>query len=322
MTFPISTRLAAGPAAGHPTSTSARILRPTRRLLAFGVLLALLGVVVPDSGREPARIALLKLDEVHGVDAADHTVWILALGSDARPGQSFLGSRSDAIQLVGINTVNGHAVTIGIPRDSWVDIPGFGNDKINAAMVYGGPQLTARAVANLVGITPDYVFVTSFRGVIAMAHAIGGITVRVRWDVTTNLRHYRPGQRHLNGLEVLDFARVRHGLPGGDFDRSLDQSSVLRGGLRQLIDRVKRQGRFESALYSFMRNVETDLSIGEIYRLARAVLQINPAKVRQCVVPGGVGFEGTASVVFPDVAGARALAARVRSDATLHGACF
>ena len=298
------------------------MIRRMLRLVVFGVLLALFALVVPDGGRTEPGFALLKVETAHDVDAGPNVMWFLVLGSDARPGEAILGSRSDAIQLVGINTVNGHAVTIGIPRDSWVDIPGFGNDKINAAMVYGGPQLTARAVANLVGITPDYVFVTSFRGVIAMAHAIGGITVRVRWDVTTNLHHYRPGQRHLNGLEVLDFARVRHGLPGGDFDRSLDQSSVLRGGLRQLIDRVKRQGRFESALYSFMRNVETDLSIGEIYRLARAVLQINPAKVRQCVVPGGVGFEGTASVVFPDVAGARALAARVRSDATLHGACF
>jgi len=298
------------------------MIRRMLRLVVFGVLLALLALVVPDGGRTEPGFALLKVETAHEVDAGQNVVWFLVLGSDARPGESILGSRSDAIQLVGINTVNGHAVTIGIPRDSWVDIPGFGNDKINAAMVYGGPQLTARAVANLVGITPDYVFVTSFRGVIAMAHAIGGITVRVRWDVTTNLHHYRPGQRHLNGLEVLDFARVRHGLPGGDFDRSLDQSSVLRGGLRQLIDRVERQGRFESALYSFMRNVETDLSIGEIYRLARAVLQVDPAKVRQCVVPGGVGFEGSASVVFPDAAGARALAARVRSDATLHGACF
>ena len=219
------------------------MIRRMLRLVVFGVLLGLLALVVPDGGRTEPGFALLKVETAHDVDAGQNVMWFLALGSDARPGESILGSRSDAIQLVGINTVNGHAVTIGIPRDSWVDIPGFGNDKINAAMVYGGPQLTARTVANLVGITPDYVFVTSFRGVIAMAHAIGGITVRVRWDVTTNLRHYRQGQRHLNGLEVLDFARVRHGLPGGDFDGSLDQSSVLRGGLRQLIDRVKRQGR-------------------------------------------------------------------------------
>ena len=298
------------------------MIRRLLRLVVFGVLLALLALAVPDGGRPEPGFALLKVETAQDVDAGQKVIWFLVLGSDARPGESLLGSRSDAIQLVGINTVNGHAVTIGVPRDSYVAIPGAGHDKINAAMVYGGPQLTAQAVANLVGITADYVFVTGFRGVISMAHAIGGITVRVRWDVTTGVRHYRPGQRHLNGLEVLDFARVRHGLPGGDFDRSLDQSSVLRGGLRQLIDRVQRQGKFESAVYSFLRNVETDLSVGEIYRLGRAVLQVNPAKVRQCVVPGGVGFAGAASVVFPDAAGAHALAARVRSDATLHGACF
>ena len=169
------------------------MIRRMLRLVVFGVLLGLLALVVPDGGRTEPGFALLKVETAHDVDAGQKVMWFLALGSDARPGESILGSRSDAIQLVGINTVNGHAVTIGVPRDSWVDIPGVGNDKINAAMVYGGPQLTAQAVANLVGITPDYVFVTSFRGVIAMAHAIGGITVRVRWDVTTNLRHYRPG---------------------------------------------------------------------------------------------------------------------------------
>ncbi len=298
------------------------MIRRAFRLLVFAALLALLAVVVPDGGRPAPGFALLKVETTHDVDAGGSVIWFLALGSDARAGQSILGSRSDAIQLVGVNTENGHAVTIGVPRDSWVDIPGVGSDKINAAMVYGGPQLAAQAVANLVGITPDYVFVTSFRGVIAMAHAIGGITVRVRWDVTTPVAHYSPGRQHLNGLEVLDFARVRHGLPGGDFDRSLDQSSVLRGGLRQLIDRVQRQGKYEAAIYSFVRNVDTDLSVGEVYRLGRAVLQIDPDEVRQCVIPGGLGFEGSASVVFPDGGAARALAARVRSDATLRGSCF
>jgi LCP family protein required for cell wall assembly len=292
------------------------------RWAAYAALLGLLALFVPDAGHRQPQFELVKAETAEAVDAGSPVVWVLALGSDARPGEPVLGSRSDAIQLIGINSITGASTTIGIPRDSYVDIPGHGRDRINAAMVYGGPQLTAQTVANMVGIQPDYVFITSFRGLMNMVASIGGIRVRVRWDVTTPVSHYRPGMRTLDALEALDFARIRHGLPGGDFDRSLDQSSLLRGGLRRLLDRVRQQGGYESALYSFMRNVETDLSPAQLYRLGRAVLQAKPSLVRQCVVPGGTGYVGASSVVFPDVSAARSLAAKVRDDATLHGPCF
>src|SRR3546814_21159429 len=111
-----------------------------------------------------------------------------ALGSDARRGQQVTRSLADAIQLVGINTRTGAATAIGVPRDSWVRIPGRGNDKINSAMVLGGPLLIARAVEGPVGIEPDYVMVTDFTGFRAMirseARRVGKACVRMcrfRW---------------------------------------------------------------------------------------------------------------------------------------------
>ncbi len=95
-------------------SSPARLAR-LRRLVSFTLLLGVLSMVMPDAGRAPTRYALIKLEQVHGVDASDDVVWILALGSDARPGQPVLGSRSDAIQLVGIDATSHRAVTIGIP---------------------------------------------------------------------------------------------------------------------------------------------------------------------------------------------------------------
>ena len=86
-----------------PRATSVRRLADVRR--AAGRCSASL---VPDAGQPEARFGLVKVDGVHGVDAADDVTWILALGSDARPGQPVLGSRSDAIQLVGINAKTGH----------------------------------------------------------------------------------------------------------------------------------------------------------------------------------------------------------------------
>lgn len=292
-----------------------------RRLLVFAVLLGAFAIVVPDATRPPAEIALIKLERAHGLDARDGVIWFLALGSDARPGQPVLGSRSDAIQLVGINTKTHHAVTIGIPRDSYVSIPGSGTDKINAAMVFGGPELTARAVEGLTGIRPDYVFVTSFRGVRRMVNGVKGVEVTVTYPMNDLKQTFRPGQRKLTGLEALAFARIRHGLPRGDFDRSMDQGQLLKGGLRTVAGKQGRVGFLERALGYFARSTDTNIGPAELYQLAQTVLEINPALVRVCVINGSTGTAGGASVVFPNASAAHRLARDVRHDATVDRGC-
>lgn len=292
-----------------------------RRLVTFAALLAVLGVTVPDASQTPAQLALIKVEGVQGVDTTDGVTWILALGSDARPGEPVLGSRSDAIQLVGINPATRHAVTIGVPRDSYVDIPGHGRDKINAAMVYGGPTATAGAVASLTGITPDYVFVTSFPGLIHMVGGINGIRAKVTYPMDDQGQVFRPGSHQFTGVEALAFARIRHGLPAGDFDRSMDQGQLLKGGLATVTTKLARPGFFERALGLLARYTDTDLGPVELYRLGRTVLQIDPDRVQVCVVPGRDGFVGAASVVFPDVQAAHALGQDVRHDAQVNATC-
>ena len=298
-----------------------RRLRQVKRFAVFGVLLALLGITVPDAGRTEAEFALIKLDGVHGVDASDDVIWILALGSDARPGQSVLGSRSDAIQLVGINAKTGTGVTIGVPRDSYVPIPGVGSDKINAAMYFGGAEATAGAVAGLTGITPDYVFVTSFPGLIHMVGGINGIRAKVTYEMADQGQVFHPGMHMFSGVEALAFARVRHGLPRGDFDRSMDQGQLLKGGLATILGKLDRPGFFERALGLLATNTDTNLNPVELYRLGRTVLEVNPNKVTVCVLNGGTGYVGAASVVFPDLAAAKSLGRDVRNDAKVDHGC-
>ncbi len=298
-----------------------RWLRRARRWATFGVLLALLGMSVPEDTRTQADYALIKVEGADGVDNSDPVVWMLALGSDARPGQPVLRSRSDAVQLVGINARTHAGVTIGIPRDSYVDIPGYGRDKINAAMVYGGPQATAQAVAGLTGITPDYVFVTSFRGLIRLVGGINGVKAKVTYPMDDLGVTLRPGTQELTGVEALAFARIRYGLPRGDFDRSMDQGQLLKGGLATVLEKTSRPGFFERALSLMAQNTDTDLGPVELYRLASTVLEVDPGKVRVCVLTGGTGSAGGASVVFPDLGQVQALAADVRSDATVDRGC-
>jgi LCP family protein required for cell wall assembly len=298
-----------------------RRLRALKRTIGFALSLILLSVAVPDSSRVEAQYALVELGGVHGVDATDDVVWILALGSDARPGEPVLASRSDAIQLVGIDASTRSAVTIGVPRDAYVDIPGYGSDKINAAMTYGGPATTAETINALTGITPDYVFVTSFRGLIHMVGKINGIRAKVTFEMADQGVSFSPGMHKFTGGEALKFARIRYGLPRGDFDRSYDQGQLLKGGLATVLGKLGRPGFFERAMSHFARYTDTNLNPVQLYRLGRTVLEVNPARVRVCVLDGDLGFVGAASVVFLDRAAVSALSDDVRHDAQVQGGC-
>ena len=304
-------------------TTAVRVLRRLRTLVALAVVLAVTAVVVPDSGVRPGDAALVKVRTADGVDHPDHVVWILCLGSDARPGQRLTGTRADAIQLVGLNFRTHAATIIGVPRDSYVPIPGHGSNKINASMFYGGPQLMARSVGNLVGVQPDYVFTTGFIGFRRMVDSIGGVTIHSRFAFSDPVRPkgYRVGRNHLTGFQALIFGRVRHPLPRGDFDRSADQQELLRGILRDVRAQQRKPGFLERGVYSAVRNLDTNLRPSELYRLAMAVVSTEPRKIRSCVVQGGTGYVGAASVVFPDVGQARGYGNDARRDGTLDRGC-
>jgi len=304
-------------------TTWTRRLERSRRLVVLAVVLTVTALVVPEAGVRDAPAALVKVQSAHGVDHEPHVLWILALGSDARPGQSILSTRADAIQLVGVNTRTGAATAIGIPRDSYVNVPGHGRNKINASMMYGGPQLMARSVADMVGIRPDYVFTTGFDGFRAMIQAIGGITVRSKYHFTDPVMPggYRVGKNRLNGMQALIFSRIRKSLPRGDFDRSANQQRTLVGILREVRSKADRPGFMERALLSVTRNLNTNLRPSELFVLAQALTELQPSRFTGCVINGSTGYVGAASVVFPDIGQARSIAARARNDATLDGRC-
>lgn len=298
-------------------------IRRVRRLVALVAVLALTAVVVPQATVRNAPASLVKVHTAQAVDHSPDVIWILCLGSDARPGQSTTGSRADAIQLVGINTKTGSATAIGVPRDSYVSIAGHGRNKINASMYFGGPQLMAQSVGNLIGVRPDYVFTTGFDGFRAMVNIIGGVTVHSKFAFSDPVRPqgYHRGKNNLNGFQALIFGRVRHPLPRGDFDRSGNQQELLRSILRKVRAREDQPGFMERGLLSAVRNMNTDLRPSELFTLAQAATQIKPGKFIGCVINGSTGYVGAASVVFPDVAQARSLGNRARNDASLGGVC-
>jgi LCP family protein required for cell wall assembly len=291
------------------------------RLVALGVVLVVCATLAPSSSVKPTDLALIKLKQATAVDTSPDVIWILAVGSDARPGEDMTHTRGDALHLIGIDSKTGAAADIGVPRDSWVDIPGVGHDKINAALYYGGPELLGQAVGNLLGIQPDYVFVTRFTFFQNMIKTIGGVDVDnpvAFSDSSLKPKGFPEGHLHLGPWDALAFSRIRHALLRGDFDRSANQQRVLRGIQAKIRDNATRPGWIEDHVLTAMENMNTNASPSEIYRLARAVAAVQPSKITQCVLLGGIGDIGGASVVLPYTDLAQRLGDRARDDATLE----
>ena len=295
----------------------------TRGLRRAGVA-ALLGLVLllaPDAGPAPGAYSLVKVEGAEAVGFEDGVVWVLALGSDARPPEDILQSRADAIELIALDVENGAAVAIGIPRDSWVTIDGRAA-RINEGLL-GGPEQMAQEVQDVTGVLPDYVFTTGFTGFTAMVNSIDGVVFRSRrpiHDPELNVSILR-GPNRLNGREATNLARTRKTQAGGDFARAANHQGLLEAILSRLRARGDQDGFIEAGAVSALRHLDTDLSPAEIYRFAQAITQIEPGKVSTCVIGGMPVTVGEAQVIDLDDRQAKRVAADAGEDATLDQGC-
>jgi polyisoprenyl-teichoic acid--peptidoglycan teichoic acid transferase len=296
---------------------------------AWGVLavgLAAWLVVGAVAAPPPPAGAQAPLDLGRAVDAAfspgpDDRLFILAIGSDARPGQSVARARADSLHIIGVNPPRGTASIVGIPRDSYVPIPGAGSEKINASLFFGGPELTVRTVEQLTGIRIDAFVLAGFEDFRRMVTRIGGLEVRVPYPMSDSYSgaHFRAGLTRFTGPEALAFSRNRHDALGGDFGRSLNQGLLIAAALRELTEDVERD---PVTLFRWLaaagRHLQTDLSLDRMLDLLLAALTIDPQRVRNRVVSGGGGSVGGASVIHLG-SSARAMFRDLRRDAMLGG---
>ena len=247
---------------------------------------------------------------------------ILAVGSDARPGEDMTHTRGDALQLVTINTQTHAASIIGVPRDSWVDIPGHGIDKINSSLYYGGPQLLGQTVGNLIGVQPKYVFVTRFPYFIAMVKSIGGdrrpqpLRVQRRSPQAVGL----PGRAASTSAGTTRWPTRGSGTPcrAATSTGRRTRRSCSRRSRPRSTRTPRKPGYIERGVLDAMSHMYTNLPPAELFRLAQVMAQVDPSKVRSCVVQGGIGTSsGGASIVLPYVDQARDMGNQIRKDATL-----
>lgn len=177
---------------------------------------------------------------------------VLVLGSDQRtkrthePGASTSGpSRSDVIML--IRTGGGHAAKLSIPRDTVVDIPGHGRQKINAAYAFGGPALAIQTVKGLLGVPINHLVEINFDNFPKLVDALGGVNYTggcVLSQINGGTRnggytlHLAKGTHRLDGQQALALARTRHNLCNpseSDLTRIQHQQLLVQGMKSHLV---------------------------------------------------------------------------------------
>ena len=246
----------------------------------------------------------------------------LILGSDSRSGLSegeqvqfgtdedIGGSnRSDVIMLVHTDPNLQKAIILSFPRDLWVDIPGRGFDKINAAfsggLEGGGAQLVAKTVEEISGLKINHVLYVDLAGFQGIVEALGGVTMCIPTDMTDPLTglDVEAGCQTLDGYQALAYVRTRHQpcdvVP--DFARISRQQQFLRAVLNRLLS-PSEIANAPSLIRPVARNLVTTkgFDLADVIYLVKQLEGISTGAVEFRAVPAVGGFEGTLSVLFPD----------------------
>jgi LCP family protein required for cell wall assembly len=164
---------------------------------------------------------------------------ILLLGSDTRGTTNrdlagIRGERSDTIMVVHVPADRKNLYVMSILRDSWLEIPGHGTAKINAALSWGGVPLAVQTVESLLGVRIDHVAVVDFAGFKGVTDLLGGVDISnpIGFDSYHLKGHYfEQGRLHLNGTEAMAFARERYAFADGDFQRVRNQQLIIQAVL-------------------------------------------------------------------------------------------
>jgi LCP family protein required for cell wall assembly len=225
---------------------------------------------------------------------------VLVMGVDAREAESDDIPRTDTLILFSLNPENRTAGMLSIPRDLWVEIPGFDYNKINTAYRLGevynvdglGPGLAMRTVEELLGMEIDYYAMVDFLAFENFIDELGGVTVDVPAKIVvdplgkSNTEILKPGEHLLPGYLALAYARSRNS-SGSDFDRAERQQQVILA----IRDRILSAELLPTlitnspAIYETLSSgISSNLTLLQLMRLAWGAQQIQMENIRRGVI--------------------------------------
>lgn len=248
--------------------------------------------------------------------SASGAVNILLMGTDRRSAEPTTGTtagapewvpgaqRTDTIMVLHVDGDRHGATVVSLPRDAWVDVPGLGSHKINAAFSLAGPTLAVETVEQLTGVRIDHLAVIDWAGFEALVDEVGGVGVMVPTTVedTHNRVVWTKGRHRLSGSEALLYVRQRYGLARGDLDRVRRQQAVVRALSRATRGTVRSGNPF--AVYGLLDTltshltVDSDWEVGEMRSLLLDLRALDEDDLTFLTAPvAALGRVGAQSVV-------------------------
>lgn len=256
------------------------------------------------------------------IETIDGVRNILLVGVDARPGET--RSRSDTMVILTVDGNRNEIRMTSLMRDMYVSIPGRGNNRINAAWVYGGPELLLQVIEENFGLKIEEYVAVDLRVLIDIVDELGGLTLTVETkqqlsaiNGVIDAFNYQfkeknndglltqIGTQQMNGKQVQAYARYRRG--ESDVQRTARQREVL----TLLFDKLQNKSIFEltGIAFSVMDRIETNLSFSEIVSLIPVAFGMKDAQFEQLTIPYDASYQNKTisgmAVIVPDISACR-----------------
>lgn len=254
----------------------------------------------------------------------------LVLGSDSLtlpPGRntdSGAGSdqRSDTMMLVHVPADRKNVYIMSVMRDTWVDIPGHGQAKINAALAYGGIPLVVQTFEGLFGSRIDHVATIDIQGFKALTDALGGVQVNVPYSFKSSSHiSFQAGTQTLSGTQALAFVRERHAFADGDYQRVKDQQIFLKAAISRFLtpETLSNPVTVSNIVQTVSPYVSVDSSLdaSTIGALALELRNVRGSDISSFTLPNkGTGWspDGQQSIVVKDDDAIRKVRAAIKND--------
>lgn len=259
---------------------------------AFGYLYYKLNSI-HDSSIDDGILNNLKYEGKNGVTN------ILLIGTDGRPDEET--SRSDAMMILTVDDVNKSLKLTSLARDTYVDIPGHGYQKLTHAYAYGGASLLIETVEDNFELDIHNYVSVDFYSFMAIIDVLGGVTVNVQeseiaetnkfipetysWDTNTNkgdmILIKNSGTQKLNGYQALSFSRIRKNDSAMERDRR--QREVIQGILTEL--KSLPITKYSNLINTILPYVKTNMKPTQILGLAGTVLKVGNLEIKQIEFP-------------------------------------
>lgn len=223
-------------------------------------------------------------EEIKSYESAGQIKNIALFGIDATDGEV---GRSDSIMIATIDTIHKKVKLTSIMRDSYVDIPGSGMDKINHAYAYGGPQLSMKTINNNFGLNVENFASVNFSSLPDIIDILGGVELEITEEELQYINEYidsvnklkgtssphinSAGTQTVDGVQALAYSRIRY-TTGGDYMRTERHRNVLSGLFNKLLTLPKTS--YLGVLNDILPHIQTNMSSSEIFALGTDSLKV------------------------------------------------